>query len=107
MDFTSVTIGHAIVLKPQLFCKSARTSPALGWSYIGNFALNSLFNEKKHGRKAQEHKSCKLLFRDPPELALNEDTVRSLLAAVFFAFRFQQVVPAREALEGKRGSTSC
>lgn len=76
MSFTSVTIGQAILLKPQLFCKSARTSPALGWSYVGNFALNSPFNGKNHGRKAKKHKSCKLLFQDQPELALNEDTVR-------------------------------
>lgn len=75
MSFTSVTIGHGILLKPQLFCKSARTSPALGWSCTDNFALNSLFNGKKHGWKAEEHKSCKLLFRDQPELALNEDSV--------------------------------
>jgi hypothetical protein len=38
MDFTSVPTGHKILL---IFCKSAKTSPALGWSYMGNFALNS------------------------------------------------------------------
>lgn len=87
MGFTSVTIGHTILLKPQLFCKSARTSPALGWSSFGNFALNSPLNGKKHGRKAKEHKSCKLLFRDQPELALNEDTLRCWrLCSPHFAF---------------------
>lgn len=75
MSFTSVTTGLTILLKPQLFCKSARTSPALGWSCAGNFALNSQFNGKKHGWKTEEYKSCKLLFRDQPELALDEDSV--------------------------------
>ncbi|CAK7320747.1 hypothetical protein VULLAG_LOCUS22841 [Vulpes lagopus] len=68
---------------------------------MGNFALNSLLNGKKekHGRKAEEHKSCELLFRDGPEPALKGRHC-ALLAAVVFSFRFQQVAPAREALEG-------
>lgn len=100
MGFTSGTIGHTILLKPQLFCKSARTSPALGCSYVGNFALNSPFNGKKHGREAKEHKSCKLLFWDQPELALKWR--HCMLLAAVFSFGFQQVVASQRALEGKK-----
>lgn len=106
MDFASITIGHTILLKPQLFCKSARTSPALGWSYMGNFALNSSFNGKKHGQEAEEHKSCKFLFHKQPESALNEDTVHCWWLHSGHADCSTPSL-ARVSLEERKGLTSC
>lgn len=107
LGFTSVTIGHTILLKPQLFCKSARTSPALGWSYIGNFALNSLLNGKKNMDGRQRSINLASCFsRETPERALNEDTVRCW-RPYSPHFDFDKWFQPEKHLEGKRRSTSC